>query len=594
MPKVSVIIPVYNVEKYLRKCLDSVIHQTLTDIEIICVNDGSTDNSPDIINEYTKKDARIKIINQKNSGQSIARNTGIEAAHGEFIGFVDSDDWIDKNYFEKLYNTAIKNNADIACATIVRKRESSQKYRVFYSEEKICTTLKDKISECGLPKCCYVWNKLYKSGLVKSFEFKTGKMYEDVYWTPEILKRSQILVTVPDISYYYRVRKNSTVKNLKSKKRQEDLYKAQKFLIKFFDENNLQMNKSEKNITKSIIYAGKIPVLKIKEFDNIETFLLFNILPVFRRNNKNLLFDFRDIDSHYVFAFGNSTIKIKHKANAEIRKVQEFGLNREYRDKKIIASLTSFPQRINYVSVTIKQLLTQSLKPDELILWLAEEQFPNKEGDLPQNLLELKNFGLSIKWCNDIKSYKKLIPALKEFPKDIIITFDDDICYSEDVIKDLYDSFLKEPESIHTNRAWRMIKNKAGGFVFVRNAKMILKENMYKKASFQNCIIGCGGVLYPPHCLNSQILNEECFTRLIPTQDDIYFWAMAVLNRTKIKIVNGYSKSVETIPETQKFGLCKINNSKGTGLSGQQALEIITKEFPQIMDILSKEEQEEK
>ena len=98
MNKVSIIVPVYNIEKYLAKCLDSLINQTLEDIEIICVNDGSTDNSAEILNEYAQKDCRIKIINQDNAGLSAARNTGINAANGEYIGYVDSDDWIDLNF----------------------------------------------------------------------------------------------------------------------------------------------------------------------------------------------------------------------------------------------------------------------------------------------------------------------------------------------------------------------------------------------------------------------------------------------------------------------------------------------------------------
>ena len=93
--KVSVIIPLYNVENYLKQCLDSVVNQTLKEIEIICINDGSTDNSKQILEDYARKDDRIKIINRKNSGQGVARNVGIKYAKGEYIGFVDSDDWVD-------------------------------------------------------------------------------------------------------------------------------------------------------------------------------------------------------------------------------------------------------------------------------------------------------------------------------------------------------------------------------------------------------------------------------------------------------------------------------------------------------------------
>ena len=101
MPKISVIVPIYNVEKYLAKCLDTILAQTFSDIEIICVNDGSTDNSRKILSEYAKKDSRIKIVDKKNGGLSSARNAGMKVAQGEFISFIDSDDWIDETLLSK-------------------------------------------------------------------------------------------------------------------------------------------------------------------------------------------------------------------------------------------------------------------------------------------------------------------------------------------------------------------------------------------------------------------------------------------------------------------------------------------------------------
>ena len=114
--KISVIVPVFNAEKYLKMCLNSLVSQTLKNIEIICIDDGSTDNSLAILDKFKSKDDRIKIIKQKNYGVSMARNNGISEAQGEYIGFVDADDWVDKDFFEKLYNATQKYNADIATA----------------------------------------------------------------------------------------------------------------------------------------------------------------------------------------------------------------------------------------------------------------------------------------------------------------------------------------------------------------------------------------------------------------------------------------------------------------------------------------------
>ena len=124
MEKVSIIVPVYNVEKYLECCLESLINQTLKDIEIICVNDGSTDNSGKILENYAAKDNRIKVIHQVNGGQAAARNNGLNAVNGKYINFIDSDDWVDLDFIEKLYDAAERNSADIAVASIIRKKKS--------------------------------------------------------------------------------------------------------------------------------------------------------------------------------------------------------------------------------------------------------------------------------------------------------------------------------------------------------------------------------------------------------------------------------------------------------------------------------------
>lgn len=286
MPKVSIIVPVYNTESYLRKCLDSIINQTLKDIEIVCVNDGSTDSSADILAEYEKKDTRVKVVTRENGGLSAARNSGIQVASGDFIGFVDSDDYIDLNFYEKLYDAVTRNNCDIACATITRKRPNNQKYRVQYLEEKIYTELKDKLSICNIPKCCYVWNKIYRSEIVKNLLFTEGVFFEDVLWTPQILKQAHSMVTVPNIHYYYMVNSKSIVKSTQTKKKQQDSYNAKKSIIQFFDENGIELSKKERTLTKSISYIWKIPFIKVKEFENIETYYLLGLIPILKKTLK--------------------------------------------------------------------------------------------------------------------------------------------------------------------------------------------------------------------------------------------------------------------------------------------------------------------
>ena len=309
---------------------------------------------------------------------------------------------------------------------------------------------------------------------------------------------------------------------------------------------------------------------------------MLNLINIFLKQ----LFSINNFDNHLViYIFG---IKIQKKLKTPKIKIEEneLGLNKQKREKKLIFSLTSFPQRIPIVSKTIKTLLAQNTKADEIILWLAQEQFPNKENDLTKELLNLKEYGLSIKWCNDIRSYKKLIPTLKEYPNDIIITFDDDIYYPKNTVELLYNEYLKNPNYIYSNRVRRFYlkNNKLNSQT---SAQMHWLKN--EKPSYLNKITGCGGVLYPPNSLNQEVFNEKAFREIIPTQDDVWFWAMAILNQTKIKEVAGFKIQLATVENSQEFGLSKINTKNNKGLDSLIASKIIIEHYPEILDIINKQ-----
>ena len=182
MPVISVIVPVYNVEKYLERCLDSLINQTLKDIEIICVNDGSSDNSAEILNKYAGNDKRIKVITKENGGLSDARNKGMEFVSAQYTAFVDSDDWVDECTFEEAYKAIEKYKTDFVCF-------ASQKV---YENGKVEI---QKLPFNGLQKMNYkrfrktpvtVWSKIFKTSIIKEHEcvFPKGYNYEDnVFWT---------------------------------------------------------------------------------------------------------------------------------------------------------------------------------------------------------------------------------------------------------------------------------------------------------------------------------------------------------------------------------------------------------------------------
>ncbi len=207
---ISVIVPVYNVEKYLDKCIESIVNQTYKDLEIILVDDGSTDSSPKICDEFADKDERIKVIHKQNGGVSSARNIGLEHAKGDFIGFVDSDDYIDSNMYELLLNDLIVNNSDISvCSAFLvdnnneTKPDNIVKTQVLNKEEAV-KFLSYKMNNS-------LWNKLFRKDFFESCRFEEGHTHgEDHLILLHILKNVQKVSFVEDSLYYYVQHSDST------------------------------------------------------------------------------------------------------------------------------------------------------------------------------------------------------------------------------------------------------------------------------------------------------------------------------------------------------------------------------------------------
>lgn len=288
MAKVSIIIPIYNAEKYLDKCLKSLAEQTLQDIEIICVNDGSTDNSLQIITDYANKDSRIKMLNQENKMQGAARNAGTALATGEYIGFVDADDWVDLDYFEKLYNAAKKHNLDIALATNVRVKKGSNKKRLNITEEKTFTTLQEKIDVCEQWKNECPTNKIYRLTMLKENHVKwPEKVYcEDKLFTMQAIYYANGIVTVPNTYYYYYWNQNSTVnfslRNHHSRYLRHKNIARQK-VLSFLKSKNVDVRDRDFWAIKKDFKIFNVVIFRIKESLHTEKGLIFGFIPVYQK-----------------------------------------------------------------------------------------------------------------------------------------------------------------------------------------------------------------------------------------------------------------------------------------------------------------------
>lgn len=204
----SIVVPVYNVKKYVQHCIESLINQTYTNLEIILVDDGSTDGSGILCDELAEKDKRIQVIHKPNGGLSDARNTGIDIASGKYIGFVDSDDWVSPDMYEKMLESMIKENADIVvCGWIEEFRDISRKkcpYPKSLDKNQAMIELLNNITIAD-----HAWDKLYRTHLFREIRYPIGKTYEDIRTTHRLFNLSEKIIFISEAFYHYRQRRGS-------------------------------------------------------------------------------------------------------------------------------------------------------------------------------------------------------------------------------------------------------------------------------------------------------------------------------------------------------------------------------------------------
>lgn len=552
-PMVSVIVPVYNNEAYLKEGLDSLLAQTMQDIEIICVDDGSTDHSYHILKEYAKNDSRIKVIKQKNRGAGAARNTGFLAATGEYVYFFDSDDLCDEHLFEKTLAVAQREDADIVCFNFDRfDAEGNRAVRKGYHAEWLPPTVTvfnylicpDRILSVINPT---PWNKLIRRTFIEENNLK----YEEITSTNDITfasvcaAKAERIAVHNDVLYHYRVGHENTISSGKAK--------------------NLN----------NIVVAVESVVRQVKELPYYET--IKNSLHRFEVDNYVFAL------SHYITDFQTPEAKafythVHERFNApeyECYTQQECGykklfdifkiirandydtLSQNYR-RKLIVSLTTFPARIKGIRQVIDTIYAQSRTPDLVILWLAEEQFPRKELDLPYSVMELVlKKKLVVRWCDDLKPHKKYYYALQEYRDDLIVTVDDDLLYHPNLLENLYTSYLLHPDAVSAARA-HLITMGEDGQVLPYDCWVKEIDSCVDQPSMQLLCTGGAGALYPAHLFKPEVFDKQAILDNCLFADDLWLKFMELLSGIPVVISEAYM-GLKYVPGSQVETLCSIN-----------------------------------
>ena len=211
-PAISIIVPVYKTERFLNACIASILAQTFTDFELILVDDGSPDGCPALCDAAAAKDSRIRVIHKKNGGQSTARNAGLDAAHGEWIAFVDSDDTITPDYCAKLYAAVQATGAQMAVCNYRQVDESGQPLKEQYLHVRAeVLDQKQALEHCTLLPYMVVWNKLFHAAIFETLRFRENLIYEDTILMAQAIEQTEKVVNIPDQMYLYRKVRGSTM-----------------------------------------------------------------------------------------------------------------------------------------------------------------------------------------------------------------------------------------------------------------------------------------------------------------------------------------------------------------------------------------------
>lgn len=236
--EISIIVPVYKVERYLNKCIDSILGQTFKDFELILVNDGSPDHCGKICDDYAAIDPRVKVIHKENGGLSSARNAGLKIARGKYIAFVDSDDFIHLNMYEILHSNAMKHSADIVICDYLEVNEDEviSSYEINYQfEEEQYTNIEALNALYGNKgvKFVVVWNKLFKRRLFDNLEFEENKIHEDEFIAHQLLYKSSKITYLPLQLHYY-IQRKSSITHARFNIKELDFIKSYKERVNFF------------------------------------------------------------------------------------------------------------------------------------------------------------------------------------------------------------------------------------------------------------------------------------------------------------------------------------------------------------------------
>lgn len=539
--------PVYNAQMQLSNTLNGIYHQTITDFEVIFIDDGSTDQSGSILMQAAENDQRIRILQQPHKGAGAARNLAISHANGQYIIFSDCDDLYLPETLESLYTCAAANDADVvACnyAGIDAKNNVQKQYGIRHNvlpADRTVFSFQDCPEEILRVAGPMVWNKLYKRDFILQHGLSFDELFtcNDVSFVAVSMACAERVCLCKDHLIHYYFPRLSTVKPPMD---------------------------SARAISSALTQLNALP-----NRDRIQSAIVRFGIESYINSLKRDIRSFSLKESQYLYteahrfflekACTELTPACLHNTRlytefCTVRK-QPYETMCQLLAKKIIVSVTSYPKRIGTIKSVIDTILSQTKRADHVILWLAEEQFPNKEDDLPKELVAMSRQGLlDIRWCDDLRPHKKYFYAFQEYPNDLVITVDDDILYPSNTIATLFASYLLYPNAVSASRAHIIAINNHE--IIPYNYWIHEINSLLHSPSMQLIATGCGGVLYSPSLFRKEFFDKNAIISTCLHADDLWLKAMQVMSNVPVVLAKNY-EPLQYVPSSQDEALFQFN-----------------------------------
>lgn len=552
-PIISVIMPVYNAQQYLEETVKSLQEQTFSDYEVIFVDDASTDASLEILNRTVQTDPRFRVLQQKEGGAGAARNLGFSHARGEYSIFLDSDDLFSPVLLEKMYAAITEAQADIAACNFSRidvngKETQHEGVHVKWIPNGLTVfsyrDTPDYIMRVINPT---PWNKLYRTDFIreKGLKFDEISSTNDIAFAAVSVAAADRVTYIPDSLIRYRIGHAGTISDGKAGKL---------------------------NNVKTAVFSAVRQARELPHSDMIGNAILSFAVENFLFSMSRYIKDFSDPGAAEFYQMVHETFNREEFADVDARTLHnpkqflEFCTVRKHDyetmkkmvSRRLIVSLTTYPKRIGLIPQVLESLYEQTRTPDEIVLWLAPEQFPEREKELPERLVELSGQGkLTIRWCDDLKAHKKYFFAMQEYPEDLIVTVDDDLTYSPDTLAVLYNSYLLYPDAVSTVRAHLMVLDEDRQILpylsWIQETDACIHE-----PSMQLMATGGAGVLYPPHLFRKEFFDQQAIMENSPYADDLWLKAMQLASEVPVVVARPHEQ-LRYIPDSQEEALYLIN-----------------------------------